>query len=300
MITTRSTISFLPALLLASALLLTSCQDQPLDNGEGGTLHLDTTVVTRIDTVVLGNLDTVFIRTVDTTFVDRIDTVKVTVRDTIVDTVIRVRVDTIEVPREIIRTRKARLRYFGQDRANGTNAPIDSFFVDISEWINYRVIDSAGELRGIGVTLSTALPVRFRTVDIGLGRSTIPYALQGVALYVPLLRAGNGGVFGDTIGLNHHPFALPTNGDRAGGMMISVRDFEKSELINLVTGGVVEVDGQPGSDRFVNRGVFRIREIDRKERVLYGVIEATFYIEEDDLRGSVVPVDVRIDLELGW
>lgn len=299
----RTIISVFPALLLACAMLLTSCQDQPLDTGNNGTLRIDTTVVTRIDTVVLNNSDTVIVRRVDTTFVDRTDTVEVQLvkRDTIRDTILRVRIDTIEVTREIVRTRKARLRFVGMERENGVAGQVDSFFVDLSEWINYRVIDSAGELRGIGITLSTALPVRYRTVDIGLGRTQTPYALQGIALFVPLVRTGNLNDPVDTIGLNHHPFALPITGARAGGMIVSVRDFEKTELINLVTGGVVEVDGQTGSDRFVNRGVLRIREIDRKEKIIVATIEATFYVADGvPNRMSAMPVEVRIDLELGW
>ena len=298
----RTTIATMPALLLLLALLLTSCQDQPLDSGDGGTLRIDTTVVTRIDTVILRNSDTVFVRRVDTTYVDRTDTVEVTVikRDTILDTVVRKVIDTIEVPREIIRLRKGRLRYFGQDRTNGTNGAIDSFSVDISESINYRVIDSAGELRGVGLSFVAPFPARYRTVDIGLGRTNFPYAMQGATFYAPLVRTGSANLPGDTVGLNHHPFALPVSGDRSGGMIIAVKKFESAEVINLVTGGVVEVDGQPGSTRYVNVGRLSIDEIDRAQKVVFASIDATFYIADGSVRTGVVPVEVRVELELGW
>ncbi len=300
---TRGHIGWIPALLLGLALVLTSCEDQPIDSGDDGTVRIDTTVVTRIDTVVLNSTDTLIVRMVDTLFVDRTDTIEVEVvkRDTIRDTITRVRVDTIKVPEFSVKTKKARLQVFGRDLSGGPTQVVEQFTADLSDWLSYRIIDSAGALRGVGVTLSTGLPVRFRAIDVSRGLAANSFSLQGIALFVPLIRTGSNNILNDTVPLIHHPFALPTNGGRTGGMLLTVREFEENELSNLVTGGQLKIDGQTGGDRFLNRGVMRFTEVDRRERMIYLKIESVFYLE-NEIAGRASPVEfgVQIDLELEW
>src|SRR5688500_11383621 len=61
--------------LLLLGVLLSSCIDQPID--DGGTANIDTTIVRVHDTIVINETDTIVVTRVDTIFRDRFDTVKV-------------------------------------------------------------------------------------------------------------------------------------------------------------------------------------------------------------------------------
>lgn len=298
---TRSVVGLIPALLLGLALVLASCQDQPLDSGKNGTVRLDTTIVRSVDTIIVNGTDTVVVTRVDTTFVTVRDTVRTEVvkRDTIRDTVVKVRIDTVEVPGGENRLRVARLTVNGVDRSSGSTGRIDSFTIDVTEWFNYRFIDSAGEVSGLGLAMSLGLPPRFREIDIAFGRSAEMVTLEGIALFIPLFRPvelmNNAGA----IELDNHPYEFRA-GDRPGGIMISYRKGDDG-IENAWTGNVFEVSTRPNPGQYRSRGTLRIKGVDRNRRVIAGTIGATIYVpEEQNGMLSVLPVALRIDFELGW
>lgn len=294
--------AWIPSIFLASALILVSCADQPIDTGENGTVRIDTTIVRTVDTVVINDTDTVVVTRVDTTFITVRDTVKVEVtrRDTIRDTVERLRIDTIEVPTETNRKRFARLVVDGRDFSAGANGAVDSFGVDVSNWIQYRAVDSAGMLRGFGLTLSVGMPPRFREIDVGLGRGTGRYRLHGVALFVPIFRPGFDLDSVDSFELKEHPYKIGLEDGREGGVLLSY-STDGGEIRNAWTGNRFDVSGQPTPGEFRSHGTLTIWMVDRTRRVIGGTIRAVIFLpEERSGTLNVIPVELRIDFELGW
>ena len=251
---------------------------------------------------MINGTDTVIVTRVDTTFVTVRDTVKVEVtrHDTIRDTVERLRIDTIEVPTEINRKRFARLVVDGRDFSAGGNGVVDSFGVDVSDWIQYRAVDSAGMLRGLGLTLSVGMPPRFGEIDIGLGRGTGRYRLEGVGLFVPIFRPNFDFNSVDSIELEKHPFRVGLEDGREGGILLSYSG-EDGEIRNVWTGNRFNVNGQPSTGEFRSHGTLTIYTVDRVRRVIGGRIRSVIFIP-DERNGvlSVIPVELRIDFELGW
>ena len=298
----RGILTWIPSLFLAISLILVSCADQPIDSGDGGTVRIDTTIVRTVDTVVINDTDTVIVTRVDTTFVTVRDTVKVEVtrRDTIRDTIERFRVDTIEVPVETNRKRFARLVVHGRDLSAGGNGAIDSFGVDISDWIQYRAVDSAGMLRGLGLTLSVGMPPRFREIDIGLGRSNSRYRLHGVAMFIPIFRPDFDINVADSFELEEHPYEVGLEDKREGGLLLSY-SADGGDIRNVWTGNRFDVNGFPSTGEFRSRGTLTIWTVDRTRRIIGGTVQAVIFIPEERAGTlNVVPVELRIDFELEW
>ncbi len=297
---TGKTSLFLAIGFVAMLVGFTACADQPIDGGPDGTLRVDTTIVVRTDTILLEKTDTLFRTIRDTTFVTVRDTVReqVTRRDTIRDTVQVKVLDTIEVPvnRTVVRNARVIFPVTG-DRNNA----YDTVKFNASESLAYRIIDSAGAARGIGLTLAVGVPRTSRDHSLGLQSSTA-YRLAGLTCIVPLHRV-NFAVFPVyEIPLMRHPFSvLDVNTQVEGGISLRLFAPEQERNFELWTGQSFEADGTPGNDRFVNTGELRISEVDMRERRAIGVVTADFFIQ-DELGGRVNPIHlpVRIEFLFGW
>lgn len=286
---------------VALMVLLGSCADQPLDTGEGGTARIDTTVLVRTDTVIVNRTDTV-IRTIrDTTFRQKTDTVEIirVRRDTIRDTVRVKEVDTIEVPVNSAHFRQARVIYPAADVRLGR---IDTVSFPATDHLAYSVVDSAGQIIGVGLSLTTPVPSQFRTLVLGSAQNSRAYRLVGLSLIVPLHRVRIEANTVHEVELDRHPFnAIGAGPGSPGGMAIRILAGQENEEIDLWTGQVFESDGQPGSDRFVNIGSVRFAEVDMRQRRLIAVVSAEFFIM-DEVGGRTTPirVPIRIEVVLGW
>ena len=292
------------ALILLVLTSLAACNDTPLDPVTG---RIDTTVVTHIDTVVINGRDTIIETRIDTVIIERIDTVEITrvKRDTIRDTVevIRTRIDTIEVPVNATRFRRAILRFQGRPDTSGLNGPLETVEVNLTDWLQYRVIDSSDVVRGIGVSISAAIPPAWTDYVVGTNQIVVdnPYRLRGLTLFIPTFRVGpNDGPF-DDLPLDQHPFENFIPDVAKGGMMVSLRQRNANEPEQFWTGQVTETGGSTGGERYVNEGTMMLKTLDRKNNLITVRIEARFYLPvETSGRAGVQPFDLALDLELGY
>lgn len=290
------------ATLLLLGLLLSSCVDQPID--DGGTATIDTTIVRVHDTIVINGTDTVIVTRVDTIFRDRIDTIKVidVRRDTIRDTISRIVVDTIEVPIRSGLFRSAKLSYPARFDSGGRMGQVEQLQIDVSDWIQYSVVDSGGMIVGLGLSMSVAIPPRFHDYAVGANQNGVPYHLHGVTLFLPPTRIGsNRPGTPDTIPLRDHPFAPLANADGRGGLILTALHPESKELETFWTGQVTEITTPTGGERLVSNGVVRIGDIEVNARIIHLVIEARIFLRST-VNGvtTAQQVPVTLNMQLGY
>ena len=301
---THSSLSgVLLALGLLIGLVLASCRDQPIDSG---TIRIDTTVVTQYDTIVVNNRDTVIQTRVDTIIANNRDTI--VRRDTILDTleIIRTRVDTIEVPVNVTLPRRATLRFRvrSDSGSGGGNGAVEIVELNVTDWLQYQVVDSNNTVRGIGLSMSLGLPAIYSSRAIGLNQTTLDelrYSFQGLSLFVPIFRIGANNIPEDEILLNQHPYSGIPSGSNRGGMLVTMRRRGTGELEHFWTGKELEVDTPTGVEKFESGGGIAVKSIDRQSRMILLRIEASFYVPvRIGGRESGGEFDLSLDLELGY
>ncbi|MGE3800291.1 MAG: hypothetical protein AB7H80_04660 [Candidatus Kapaibacterium sp.] len=298
-------IGLLMASLLLAMMFVAACNDQPLDPI---TSRIDTTIVTHRDTVVVNSHDTIFETRVDTVIVERRDTLEVTTvkRDTIRDTVkvevIKTRIDTIEVPVNVVRLRRGILRFQGRNDSLGANGAVETLEFNLTEWLQYRVIDSGGVVRGIGLSLSAALPPLYANYSIGSAQVTAEnlYRLRGISIFIPTFRVNPiNGVFND-VPLDQHPFDYLSADGEKGGIMITTRRRVGTDLQQFWTGQVLD-NSPTGGERYVNQGTFLVKSINTTTKIITTRIEAGFFLPVDVSGRTVAqPFQFALDLDLGY
>lgn len=295
-VTYRSILLF--ASILIASIAIQSCKDQPIDDGSQGTATIDTTVVVVRDTILVSNTDTIVETRIDTIIVERLDTlvVEVIIRDTIRSS----RVDTIVVKEDSELVRIGQLRFRGYPQNSPVGAERQSITVPISDWIQYKVADSAGKVVGIGLSLSARMPSQIQAALISSEGFSPDYHLLGVNMFIPIFRIGDAGVNSRKILLSHHPYQFqgPTPG---GGIALNVGTEEPRGSQSLWSGQIVEVDRPNGTDEYINQGSLEIVEIDYSARTVHVEIEARFYLRYQIRDYQVAePFDVTISSVLGY
>ena len=295
----------IPFLLLVGVLLV-SCNDQPIDPDTGHAVRMDTTVVVQHDTIVINSRDTVIETRVDTVIVEHRDTIKVETvkRDTIRDTieVIKTRIDTIKVPTNATRFRRAILRFEARNTAE-PNGGVEAVEINVTDWLQYKVIDSNDNVRGIGLSMSLAMPTAYNDFAIGSNQIVAdnPYSLRGISLFIPVFRIGANVPPFDEVLLNQHPFSDILVGSNQGGMMITTRQGDRSELQQFWTGQVREVQNPTGVDRFENEGTLTLKSINRATRRITLQVQARFFLTmEFGGRNVTQPFNLGLEIDLGY
>jgi hypothetical protein len=295
-------VTAIAAALLMLGLLLSSCVDQPID--DDGTANFDTTIVRVHDTIVINGSDTVVVTRVDTIFRDRLDTIKVIEvrRDTIRDTLRDFHVDTIEVPIRSGLFRSAKLVYPARVDSGGRTGPVEDLQIDVSDWIQYNVVDSGGTVVGVGVSMSAAIPLRYHGYAVGINPNAVPFHLHGVTLFLPTTRIVSDGMGApDTISLRDHPFAPLAGATGRGGIVLTVLHPESKELETFWTGQTTEISTPNGGERLVSNGVVRIGDIDTVARRIYLYVEARIFLRST-VNGvtTAQQAPVTLALQLGY
>ena len=303
-------------MLLLLGSLISACKDQPIDS-TGVTIIKDTIRISRDSVVIRDSIiykDSVVIR--DSIFYrDSIvlrDSVvikdSVAIRDSVhvrYKDSVRLRdsllYDTIKVPENIWRTRSAILYYTGYDATDGANTQLREFEVDLTEWLQYSVVDSSnfGPV-GISLSMSAAIPPEFLRIANRNNALKESVYLRGIALNVPMSRLyARGG--SDSISLSRHPYDWFSEEERDGGMMITVYPETSQTLEHWWTGQITEVAKVPGVERYRSRGAVRINEIDYQKRMIFAEIEGVFYstlLANEE--SSLEEFPINISLQLGY
>lgn len=310
------TAGIVAAVLILLGALFNACQDQPLDS-TGISVIRDTITNVRHDTIVLNNLDTVIVTVKDTIIIEKRDTIitpevrwdtvirRDTIRDTItrhrIDTVTRIIYDTVEVPRNEIRYRKATLIYNARNDSLGLNGPLQKLNVDLTEWLQYKIVDSAGAIHAVGVSMSAPIPSQYRRFGVAALQAAAPFYLRGLAISIPPFRMGDaaGGV--DTVPLNRHPYDWMSAQDRGGGIMITAQAGALPGFLQGWTGQVIEVALPTGGERFQSWGGLRISRINSSNRIIHLQIQGTIFVmAELNGRAVVERFEIVLELELGY
>lgn len=299
-------------LLLGS--LISACKDQPLDS-TGVTVIRDTIRISRDSVVIRDSIiyqDSVVIR--DSIFYrDSIvlrDSVvirdSVEVRDSVrYKDSVRLRdsllYDTIKVPENIWRARSAILHYMGYDAADGANAELREFEIDLTEWLQYSVIDSSNYgVVGLGLSMSAAIPPDYVRIGNRNNAQELAVYLRGITLHVPLFRINlNRG--SDSIGLYRHPYEWFSEEVRDGGVMITVYPEQTESPQQWWTGQTTIVDQAPGTERYVSKAVLYINRVDLQKRMIFAEITGVFYgTFQSGAKTLFQEFPINLSLQLGY
>lgn len=299
------------ALLLLLGGLVNACQDQPVD-GSGVTVIRDTIRISRDSVVIRDSIvykdsvvirDSVFYRDSivlrDSTVVRDTVIVRDSVRFIVKDSV---RYDTVIVPENTWRIRKATLHYQGQNDSAGNGAPQETIEVNVTDWLQYTVVDSNNVgVVALGLSMSAAIPPKYANYSSRNNAFSFPVYLRGFALHIPLFRMSRVQGFADTLVLQRHPYEWLSGDNRDGGMMISVETEEAKDILQVWTGKVIEPSIPPNNERLVSRGVLRINRVDTQRRIVVARIESVFYVLfTAGGREIIESISLSLDIEMGY
>lgn len=296
------------AVLILLGAFMNSCQDQPVD-GTGVSVIRDTIRISRDSVIIRDSIifnDSVIIRD-SIIYRDSIilkDTL--IVRDTVVvrdsvrywDSLVY---DTVDVPGNAALHRKAVLSYQARYDSSGLNGPLEKVTADLTDWLQYRIVDSGGKTVALEMSMSAALPAVASHYGVVNMQGTTLFFLRGLALNVPLFRVDVTSGAGEMILLNRHPYNWLSSQDRTGGLLITAQAEQLPPFLQGWTGQVIEASASTGGDRLVSAGQLKLGRINYNDRIIYAQIEAGLYVETE-INGKRVTerFDLLIELELGY
>lgn len=301
----RGTAGTVIALLILLGALLNACRDQPVD-GTGITVIRDTIRVSRDSVIIRDSIvynDSVVIRD-SIIYRDSIilkDTL--IVRDT---TVIRDSVryrdsvvyDTIDVPGSRNPYRSAVLTFQARsDTGNLTR----SVQVDLTDYLQYTVVESGDSVQALGLSMSAAMSPQFSRFIVSDLQDAVPFYLKGITLNVPSFRPGLNAGAGETVPLNRHPYNWLPSGDKSGGMMITTQAGQLASFFQGWTGQVIETGGSTGGERYESGGELVLSRVNTSARMLNVHMQGTLYVAVEINGKQVVERFVlTLECELGY